>query len=126
DVLVGIESPGLRSNGYSLARHVLFELAGRSLDDPAWDEAGAPTVADELLRPSVIYAPAVLHAIRAAEVHAVAHITGGGLPGNLVRVLGPGVEARVDRSSWESPRIFGEIQRLGGVADVEMANVFNL
>ena len=126
DVLLGLESPGLRSNGYSLARHVLFALAGRSLDDPAWDEPGAPTVADELLRPSVIYAPAVLAAIAAAEVHAVAHITGGGIPGNLVRVLPDGVVARVDRGAWESPRIFGEIQRLGAVSDAEMADVFNL
>ena len=126
DVLIGLPSPGLRSNGYSLARHVLFGIAGRGLDDPAWDEPGAPTVADELLRPSVIYAPAVLAAIRAAEVHAVAHITGGGIAGNLVRVLPDGVGAVVDRSSWESPRIFGEIQRIGGVTDAEMAKVFNL
>ena len=126
DVLIGLPSPGLRSNGYSLARHVLFDLAGRSLEDPAWDEPGAPTVADELLRPSVIYAPAVLDALSSAEVHAVAHITGGGLAGNLIRVLPPEVGAMVDTGSWESPRIFGELQRLGGVADVEMARVFNL
>jgi phosphoribosylformylglycinamidine cyclo-ligase len=126
DLLVGLPSPGLRSNGYSLARHVLFETAGRSLDDPAWDGDDAPTVADELLRPSVIYAPAVLAAIRAAEVHAVAHVTGGGIPGNLVRVLPHGVAARVERASWEPPRIFGVIQRAGGVNDHEMASVFNL
>ncbi len=125
DVLVGLHSPGLRSNGYSLARRVLFDLAGRSLDDPAWEGADA-TVADELLRPSVVYAPAVLAAVAAADVRAVAHVTGGGIGGNLQRVLAPGVDAVVDRSSWEWPRIFGELQRLGSITDDEMARVFNL
>jgi phosphoribosylformylglycinamidine cyclo-ligase len=124
DVLLGLPSPNLRSNGFSLARRVLFEVAGRSLDDPAWDGA-ATTVADELLDPSVIYAPAVLDVLRAAEVHAVAHITGGGLPGNLVRVLAPATEAVVDAAAWEQPRIFGEIQRLGDVDTDEMRRVFN-
>ncbi len=126
DVLVGIESPGLRSNGYSLARHVLFDLAGRSLSDPAWDEPGAPTVADELLRPSVIYAPAIRALLAEVEVHSIAHITGGGIGGNLDRVLSATTDAVVDRSSWEAPRIFGEIQRLGSITDAEMAKVFNL
>jgi phosphoribosylformylglycinamidine cyclo-ligase len=124
DVLLGLPSPNLRSNGFSLARRILFEVAGRSLDDPAWDGADT-TVADELLDPSVIYAPAVLDVVRAHEVHAVAHVTGGGLPGNLVRVLAPGTQAVVDASAWEAPRIFGEIQRLGDVATDEMRRVFN-
>jgi phosphoribosylformylglycinamidine cyclo-ligase len=126
DVLVGLPSPGLRSNGYSLARHVLFDLAGRSLDDPAWDEPGAPSVADELLRPSVIYSPAVGELVADVEVHAIAHVTGGGIAGNLARVLPDGADALVDRTSWEAPRIFGEIQRLGSIGDDEMAKVFNL
>ncbi len=126
DVLIGLSSPGLRSNGYSLARHVLFELAGRSVDDPAWDGHDAPSVGDELLVPSVIYAPAVRALLDEVEVHAIAHVTGGGLAGNLVRVLPEGARAVVDRSSWEPPRIFGEIQRLGEVSDDEMAKVFNL
>ncbi|HET7719343.1 MAG TPA: phosphoribosylformylglycinamidine cyclo-ligase, partial [Acidimicrobiales bacterium] len=125
DVLVGLPSPGLRSNGYSLARRVLLERAGRSLDDPAFDGAHH-SLADELLLPSVIYAPAVLAAIEAVDVKAVAHITGGGLPGNLVRVLPDGAEAVVERSTWEPGRIFGEIQRLGEIDDDEMARVFNL
>ena len=126
DVLVGLPSPGLRSNGYSLARHVLFDLAGRSLDDPAWDDADAPSVADQLLVPSVIYSPAVGALLGEVEVHTVAHVTGGGIAGNLVRVLPDGADAVVDRSSWEAPRIFDEIQRLGSVSDDEMAKVFNL
>jgi phosphoribosylformylglycinamidine cyclo-ligase len=124
DVLVGLPSPNLRSNGFSLARRVLFEVAGRSLDDPAWDGA-TTTVADELLAPSVIYAPAVLDMVRAADVRAVAHITGGGLPGNLNRVLSPGTDAVVDTNAWEPPPIFGEIQRLGDVDPAEMRRVFN-
>ena len=88
DALVGLASPGLRSNGYTLARHVCFERAGRGLDDPAWDGADR-SVADELLRPSVIYAPAILAALGVAPgaVHACAHITGGGIAGNVPRLL---------------------------------------
>jgi phosphoribosylformylglycinamidine cyclo-ligase len=124
DVLIGLPSPNLRSNGFSLARRVMFDVAGRALDDPAWDGA-ATTVADELLSPSVIYAPAVIDVVRSGEVHAVAHVTGGGLAGNLGRVLAPDVDAVVDTSTWESPRIFDEIQRLGNVDTDEMRRVFN-
>ncbi|HET7488453.1 MAG TPA: phosphoribosylformylglycinamidine cyclo-ligase [Acidimicrobiales bacterium] len=125
DVLLGLPSPGLRSNGYSLARHVLLERAGRRLGDPAW--AGAHhSLGDELLEPSVIYSPAVQALVGEVEVRAVAHITGGGLPGNLVRVLPSDLDAVVHLSAWEQPRIFAEIQREGGVAADEMARVFNL
>jgi phosphoribosylformylglycinamidine cyclo-ligase len=126
DAVVGLPSPGLRSNGYTLARHVLLERAGLELGDPAWAGAGH-SVADELLRPSVIYTPAVL-AVRAAlgdGLHACAHITGGGIVGNLPRVLPDGLGAVLDRSAWEEPRIFAEIQRLGAVAQDEMDRVFN-
>jgi phosphoribosylformylglycinamidine cyclo-ligase len=126
DVVVGLASPGLRSNGYTLARHVLLERAGLDLDDPAWPGA-EQTVADELLRPSVVYTPAVL-AVRDAlgeALHACAHITGGGIVGNLPRVLPDEMGAVLDRSTWEEPRIFGEIQRLGSVESDEMDRVFN-
>jgi phosphoribosylformylglycinamidine cyclo-ligase len=125
DVLLGLPSPNLRSNGFSLARRVFFDVAGRSLDEPAF--AGSPrSLGEELLDPSVIYAPAVLAVRDAVDLRAVAHITGGGIPGNLVRVLPGGVDAAVDRSSWEAPPVFGEIQRLGAIGDDEMAQVFNL
>ncbi len=128
DVLIGLPSPGLRSNGYSLARHVLLERAGAALDGPAW--AGADhTLADELLRPSVVYAPTVLAAVAAVaagDVHAAAHITGGGLPGNLTRVLPRGCDAELERHRWVTPTVFTEIQRLGDIDDDEMARVFNL
>ena len=123
---MGLPSPGLRSNGYTLARHVLLERAGLELGDPAW--AGADhSVADELLRPSVIYTPAVL-AVRGAlgdALHACAHITGGGIVGNLPRALPGDLGAALERSAWEEPRVFGEIQRLGSVASDEMDRVFN-
>lgn len=125
DLLVGIASPGLRCNGYSLARHVLFELAGRSLDSPAWDGSES-TLADELLLPSVVYMPAVLAAVAASTVHAAAHVTGGGIASNLARVLPEGCGAVVERGSWEVPRIFDEIGQAGQVSQEEMERVFNL
>jgi phosphoribosylformylglycinamidine cyclo-ligase len=126
DAVVGLPSPGLRSNGYTLARHVLLERAGLELGDPAWPGADH-SVADELLRPSVIYTPAVL-ALRAAlgdALHACAHITGGGIVGNLPRVLPDGLGAVLDRSTWREPQVFAEIERLGAVAEDEMDRVFN-
>ncbi|MEI2699862.1 MAG: phosphoribosylformylglycinamidine cyclo-ligase [Microthrixaceae bacterium] len=126
DVLIGLPSPGLRSNGYSLARRLMFDVAGRAVGDPAWDGADAPTVGDELLVPSVIYAPAIRSLLQAVDVHSIAHITGGGLPGNLNRVLGEHSDAMVEPGSWEWPRIFTELQRIGDVDVAEMRKVFNL
>ena len=125
DVLIGLPSPGLRSNGYSLARRVLLERAGRSLSEPAWPGASR-SLGDELLLPSVVYSPAVQALLRAVEVHALAHITGGGLPGNISRVLPGDLDAVVRVDGWDRPRIFDEIQTLGDVTDGEMARVFNL
>jgi phosphoribosylformylglycinamidine cyclo-ligase len=125
DILIGLPSPGLRSNGYTLARHVLLERAGLSLDAPAW-EGASTSLADELLAPSVLYTPAVLATMDVAEVHGVAHITGGGIVGNLPRALPDGLRAMVERESWTVPRIFSEVQWLGQVEDAEMLRVFNL
>ncbi len=128
DVIIGLPSPGLRSNGYTLARLVLLapEYGGRALSDPAWEGAEV-TVGDELLRPSVIYTPAVLRVREALGdgLHACAHITGGGIVGNLPRVLPEDTAAQLERSSWVEPPIFGEIQRLGAVEEAEMDRVFN-
>jgi phosphoribosylformylglycinamidine cyclo-ligase len=126
DVVVGLASPGLRANGYSLARRALLEQGGRSFSDPAWAGAGDWTLADELLRPSVIYTPAVLSLLDAVEVHGIAHITGGGLPGNVPRILARDVDAVFERRRWAAPRIFAEVQQAGNVDDAEMARVFNL
>ena len=125
DVIVGIGSPNLRSNGFSLARRLMFDVAGRSLDDPAWDVADV-TVGEVMLEPSVIYTPAVLAASDAVDVRAVAHITGGGLPGNLNRVLPSDMDARIDTSTWSVPPIFTELQRIGDVATEEMFRTFNM
>jgi len=125
DRVVGFASPGLRCNGYSLARAALLDRDGRALDGPAW--AGAHhSLAEELLRPSVIYAPAMLRLVREIDVHAFAHVTGGGVPDNLERVLPANCDAVIERGSWDEPRIFSEIQRAGDVGADEMEHVFNL
>ena len=125
DVLIGLPSPNLRSNGYSLARRVLLERAALPLDGPAWDGAHH-SLGEELLAPSVVYSPAVTALRKAVDLRGVAHITGGGIPGNLNRVLPKGTAAEVRRGSWEVPRIFSEIQRLGQVDPAEMDRVFNM
>jgi phosphoribosylformylglycinamidine cyclo-ligase len=125
DVVIGIASPGLRCNGYSLARRALLDRAGRSLGEPAWP--GSPTtLGDELLRPSVVYAPALVDLVGHVEVRALAHVTGGGIADNLRRVLPDQVEAVVTRGAWDEPRIFDEIRTAGSVTDDEMERVFNL
>lgn len=125
DVIIGVASPNLRSNGFSLARRVLLERAGLPLDGPAWPGADHD-LATELLSPSVIYSPAVLALLAATTVKGLAHITGGGLPGNVNRVLPAGTAARIDTSAWQAPQVFAEIARLGEVATDEMYATFNM
>jgi phosphoribosylformylglycinamidine cyclo-ligase len=127
DAIIALASGGLRSNGYALARYVLFEVAGRRLADPAW-EGTTRSVQDELLAPSVLFAPHVRRAMASAPgaIHAAAHVTGGGIAANLARVLPVDLGADLDRSAIPVPRIFAEIQRLGGIDDEEMARTFNL
>ena len=125
DRIIGFESPGLRSNGYSLARRALLDRAGRDLDGPAWTGAHH-SLGDELLRPSAIYAPAMAGLRRRVEVHAFAHVTGGGIAGNLERVLPGDLDGVVRRGIWDEPRIFAEVQAAGDIADEEMERTFNL
>ena len=125
DAIVGIASGGLRCNGYSLARRALVDVGGRDLGGPAWSGA-RHSLADELLRPSIVYAPAMLELRRHVDVRAYAHVTGGGIVGNLARVLPDDCDAVVLRDSWERPRIFAEVQAAGAVTDAEMEEVFNL
>jgi phosphoribosylformylglycinamidine cyclo-ligase len=125
DVLVGFASPGLRSNGYSLARRVLVNKVG-DLSAPAWDGA-EHSLGDELLVPSVIYAPTVT-ALRhdlGGAVHACAHVTGGGIVGNVARILTSNLDARIEMDGFDTPKIFFEIQRRGRVHADEMVRVFN-
>jgi phosphoribosylformylglycinamidine cyclo-ligase len=124
DVLLGLAASGLHSNGYSLARQVLARAGvgyGQRLP-----ELGVPA-GEALLTPTRIYAPHLVDLLAAGvEVHALCHVTGGGLPGNLPRCLPPGLTARVDRASWQVPPLFGLLGRLGPVADEELARATNL
>ena len=127
DVLIGVESSGLHSNGYSLVRKIVFDIAGLNVDDNV-PELGQ-TVADALLTPTRIYAKcvaAVLERFSAnASVSGIAHITGGGLLENVGRILPKGISCSVDGDTWEIPNIFAWLQRLGNVEDGEMNRVFN-
>jgi len=125
DLIIGIHSPGLRSNGYSLARKIYFEVGERKLEDPAW--GGAETsIQEELLLPSVIYAPTILKIMEQQTIKAIAHITGGGIPGNLNRVLPKNLDALIRRESWSPPQVFTEIQKIGQITQTEMEKVFNM
>ncbi len=122
DVLLGYASTGLHTNGYTLARRIVFERMKLALDDPLGTTG--QTVGEALLAIHRSYAAAVVPVL--ARVHGLAHITGGGIPGNLVRILPAGSEAVVDPSSWELPTLFGTLQQAGGISSDEMREVFNL
>jgi phosphoribosylformylglycinamidine cyclo-ligase len=122
DALLGYASSGLHTNGYTLARRIVFDTLKLGLDDPLGDTGRS--VADALLAVHRSYASSVMPVIR--RVHALAHITGGGIPGNLVRVLPEGCQAVVDPGSWDLPPLFRTLQRAGGVGTEEMRDVFNL
>ena len=124
DVLVAMASSGLHSNGYSLARKVLLATRGFSLADEVPELGRA--LGDELLEPTRIYALDCLALIAGARVHALAHITGGGLPGNIARVLPPTLDAVIHRASWTPPPVFALIEQLGAVERSEMEATFNL
>jgi phosphoribosylformylglycinamidine cyclo-ligase len=121
DLVVGLVSPNLRSNGFSLIRKV---FGGVSLDAPL--PAEDTSIGEVLMRPSVIYAPAVLQAVATGAVRAAAHVTGGGLEANLARSIPPSLRAVVDHWSWDWPNVFIQVQRRGGVSVEEMRRTFNL
>ena len=135
DVLIGLASSGLHSNGFSLVRRILAQ-SGVDLTGPApWEvgpAAGAgaaeppASLGEALTEPTRIYVQPVLALGAAVEVHALAHITGGGLPDNLARVLPAGTRAVVRRGSWPEPPIFGWLQQAGGLSETEMFRVFNM
>jgi phosphoribosylformylglycinamidine cyclo-ligase len=126
DVLVALASSGLHSNGYSLARHVCFTLAGWDVDRHVPELGRA--LGEELLEPTRIYSRdcLALAADPDCAVHAFSHVTGGGLAANLARVLPAGVRAVVDRSTWSPQPVFGLLGRLGGVAQAELERTLNL
>jgi phosphoribosylformylglycinamidine cyclo-ligase len=126
DAIVGIASNGFHSNGYSLIRKVVFEMAGLKVDDHV--DALGMTVGDALLRPTEIYAASVagLQAAHPEAIHGMAHITGGGLAENVERILPAGCCATIDRTTWEAPAVFSWLRQLGSIASDEMDRVFNM
>jgi phosphoribosylformylglycinamidine cyclo-ligase len=124
DVLLGLPSAGLHTNGYSLARRALFEGAGLK-SDTVLPELGM-SVGAALLAPHRSYLAALEPLIERGRIRALAHLTGGGFPGNIPRVLPEGLGARIRRSAWEVPPLFRLIQRSGEVTDDEMFRTFNM
>ena len=122
DVLIGLPSSGLHTNGYSLARKILSERLKLRMGDAFPDGGGA--VADVLLAEHRSYLPALKPVLD--RVHALAHITGGGLPGNLDRALPPTLDAVVNTSSWKVPGVFGVLKNAGAVEPAEMYRTFNM
>jgi len=120
DAVLGLGSSGVHSNGYSLVRKVLA-VSGAALSTPF----GGGTLGAALLQPTRIYVQAVLALHAAGLLKAAAHITGGGLPGNLPRVLPPGVDAVIQAGSWAVPPIFGWLAQAGNIEQAEMLRVFN-
>jgi len=124
DALVALASDGFHTNGYSLLRRILFERAGLGVDD-AYPEIGA-SVGEVLLRVHRSYLKPLLPLLHEERIHALAHITGGGIPENLDRVLPPGLQAQVRRSTWEPPVEFRVAGRIGRVDEDEMYRTFNM
>jgi phosphoribosylformylglycinamidine cyclo-ligase len=128
DVLVGLPSNGVHSNGYSLVRKIVFDAAGLSVADKVAELGG--TVGEALLTPTRLYAKpirAMLAAVQTPEfaISGLANITGGGIPDNVARILPPTCRAIVKRGSWPAPPVFAWLQKLGNVAPAEMDRAFN-
>ena len=126
DAVIAMRSSGLHSNGYSLVRHVLLGAGRMRLDTVVDDFGRQRTLGEELLTPTKIYAKDCLGLIEETDVRAFSHVTGGGIPGNLVRVLPEHVDAVVDRSTWRPQPIFDLIQAKGRIEDPEMEATFNM
>ena len=120
DQVLGLASSGLHSNGYSLARAVL-ERSSATLDQAI----GETTLGEALLAPTRIYVRPILALLKAVPIHGIAHITGGGLPGNIPRVLPGNCDCRIDATAWPRPEIFQWLQSEGSIDDTEMLRTFN-
>ena len=129
DLLVGLPSAGLHTNGYSLARRIIFDVAGLSVDSELDEVEAGATVGELLLRPHRSYLRTLSPLLEwgaGGGVRGLAHITGGGLTDNLPRVLPPARSAQVERSSWVVPPLFRYLQRAGDVSDDDMFRTFNM
>ncbi len=124
DRIIGIASSGMHSNGYSLARKILFEVGGRKVNDRL--EGSEHTLGEELLKPTKVYVKPLLNLIKNFTVKGIAHITGGGFIENLPRVIPEPCCAVIKKESWEVPPIFSLIQKMGNIDDREMLKVFNM
>jgi phosphoribosylformylglycinamidine cyclo-ligase len=124
DAIIGIASSGLHSNGYSLARKVFFDTAQFKIDTYV-PELGT-TIGEELLKPTKIYVRAFNALKDSMDIHGMAHITGGGIVGNVPRIIRDGLTAAIKENSWPVPPIFNIIKRLGNVPDKDMKKTFNL
>jgi phosphoribosylformylglycinamidine cyclo-ligase len=124
DVIVALASTGLHTNGYSLARKVVFGRMGLGPEDVFPGEQD--TVGEVLLRTHRSYLPALAEPVRQGRVRGLAHITGGGLVDNIPRILPAGLDARIERSSWSVPSLFRTLQTQGGIEDAEMFRAFNM
>ncbi|TQM17621.1 phosphoribosylformylglycinamidine cyclo-ligase [Pseudoxanthomonas sp. 3HH-4] len=120
DVLVGIASSGPHSNGYSLVRRI-YDRAGR----PADVDVGGVKLADALMMPTTLYVKPILELLQAHDLHGMAHITGGGLTENIIRVIPDGLGLQIDASAWTLPPVFDWLQREGAVENTEMWRTFN-
>ncbi|MGE0033548.1 MAG: phosphoribosylformylglycinamidine cyclo-ligase, partial [Pseudothermotoga sp.] len=121
DLVLGLASSGLHSNGFSLARKVLL----RHYRIDSYVEELGKTLGEEMLTPTRIYVKSVLKVLT-PSIHAMAHITGGGIVENLPRMIPSGLEVRIDKTSWQVPEIFRLIQRLGKIEESEMFRTFNM
>ena len=124
DTLLGLASSGLHTNGYTLARRIVFDVMGLSVDDEL--PGTGRSVADELLEIHRCYLPVLWPSLEAGAIRGLAHITGGGIPGNLPRILPAGLGAVVDRDAWEVPPVYRALQQAGRVDRFEMDRVFNM
>ena len=124
DTLIGLPSAGLHTNGYSLARKLVFDVAKLKNDTYVADVGNK--IGAELLKPHVCYAPAVKNILAKGWASALAHITGGGIPGNLPRVLPSGVKAVIDLESWPIPSIFKYLAKVGEIDTDELLQAFNM
>ncbi|RKU31673.1 phosphoribosylformylglycinamidine cyclo-ligase [Candidatus Poribacteria bacterium] len=124
DKLIGLKSSGLHTNGYSLARRILFDRCNYTVDTylPDLDS----TIGEELLIPHKSYVESIQLLRQKCEIKGIAHITGGGLPGNVNRILPEGCRASIEKDSWDIPAIFSILQREGNVEEYEMFRVFNM
>ena len=124
DVLIGLESNGLHTNGYSLVRQVFFDIAKWRVDQEV-PELGM-TLGEELLKPHRSYGPAVQTLLNEFDIHSMAHITGGGFYDNIPRALPEDIQVAVDRRNWDVPPVFRLIQEIGNISEPEMFRTFNM